>query len=81
MAEELPGCAIVVLATKGVEQIELTEPVKALKKAGAQVEVISDKNHEIQAYKHHEKAAVAPVDAPLDKADPQRQAGGLAGVQ
>ena len=37
MAGELEGHTIAVLATDGVEQVELTEPVKALKEAGAHV--------------------------------------------
>ena len=49
MAGELKGCTIAVLATDGVEQVELTDPVKALKDAGAKVEVVSDKQAEIQA--------------------------------
>jgi hypothetical protein len=36
MTGELKGRTIAVLATDGVEQVELTEPVKALKDAGAQ---------------------------------------------
>jgi putative intracellular protease/amidase len=49
MAGELTGRTIAVLATDGVEQVELTEPVSALKGAGAEVKVISDKKPEIQA--------------------------------
>lgn len=71
MAEELKGRNIAVLATEGVEQVELTEPVKALKEAGAHVEVISPKD-EIQAFKHHDKGDKLPVDTPLDKAKPKK---------
>jgi protease I len=71
MAGELEGCTIAVLATDGVEQVELTEPVKALKAAGASVEVVSDKASEIQAFKHHDKGAKVPVDTQLDDADPK----------
>jgi protease I len=49
MAGELEGRTIAVLATDGVEQLELIEPVKALKGAGAEVKVVSDKKREIQA--------------------------------
>jgi protease I len=65
MADELKGRTIAVLATDGVEQVELTEPVKALKEAGAKVKVISDKDKEIQAFKHHDKGSKIPVDATL----------------
>jgi protease I len=69
MAGELKGRTIAVLATDGVEQVELTEPVKALKAAGAEVRVVSDKDDGIQAFKHHDKANMIPVDESLDQAD------------
>lgn len=71
MAGELEGYTIAVLATDGVEQVELTEPVKALKKAGAHVEIVSDKDNEIQAFKHHDKGDKLPVDIQLEAADPE----------
>ena len=71
MAGELKGRTIAVLATDGVEQVELTEPVKALKAAGAEVKVVSDKDGEIQAFKHHDKANKIPVDESLDDAAPE----------
>lgn len=70
MAGELKGRTIAVLATDGVEQVELTEPVKALKEAGAEVKVVSDKD-EIQAFKHHDKGSKIPVDESLDDAEPE----------
>ena len=39
MAQQLHGKKVAVLATDGVEQVELTEPVKALKSAGAVVDI------------------------------------------
>lgn len=59
---------IAVLATDGFEQSELTEPVKALREAGAQVEVVSPKSGEIQGMKHHEKGAKTRVDVELSQA-------------
>jgi protease I len=38
---KLRGKRIAILATQGVEQVELTSPKKALEKAGAMVEVVS----------------------------------------
>jgi protease I len=70
MAGELKGHKIAVLATDGVEQVELTEPVQALKAAGAEVKVVSNKKSEIQGFKHHDKAAKIPVDESLDQAEP-----------
>lgn len=71
MAGELKGRTIAVLATDGVEQVELTEPVKALKEAGAEVRVISNKDDQIQAFKHHDKGSRIPVDESLAEAEPQ----------
>ena len=69
MAGELEGRKVAVLATDGVEQVELTEPVKALKQAGADVTVVSNKG-EIQAFNHHDKGDQIPVDAALDEVRP-----------
>jgi protease I len=71
MAEELKGKRVAVLATDGVEQVELTEPVKALKAAGAQVEVVSPKEGRLQGYKHDQKGDVITVDRMLEQARPQ----------
>lgn len=70
MSGELTGRKVAVLATDGVEQVELTEPVKALKQAGAQVEVVSNKSGEIQGFKHHDKADKIPVDKTLQQTSP-----------
>lgn len=45
--------------------------MSALKSAGAEVKVISDKKPEIQAFKHHDKATKIPVDETLDEAEPE----------
>ena len=74
MAEKLRGKRIAVLATDGVEQVELTEPVKALKSVGAEVDVVAPKSGTIQGFKHHDKADKIPVDATLDKTDSSRYA-------
>jgi protease I len=75
MAEQLKGRRIAVLATDGFEQVELTEPVKALKDAGAEVEIISPKTGQIQGYKHHDKGDMVKVDRALDQAKPDDYAG------
>lgn len=68
MAASLSGKKVAVLATDGFEQVELTEPVKALKEAGAEVEVIAPKAGEIQGFKHHDKGDTVPVDRELSAA-------------
>jgi protease I len=72
MSNELNGRTVAVLATDGVEQVELTEPVKALKAAGATVHVVSPKQGSLQGWNHHDKGDAIPVDQPLDGADASR---------
>lgn len=73
--EPLSGKKIAVLATDGFEQVELTEPVKALKAAGAMVEIISPKGGEIQGFEHHDKGDTVSVDRTLGDANPADYAG------
>src|SRR5437588_1367608 len=49
---KLHGFRVAVLATDGFEESELTEPVKALREAGAQVTILSPKPGEIQGVRH-----------------------------
>jgi protease I len=49
---ELTDFRVAVLATDGFEESELTEPVKALRDAGAQVTILSLKTGEIQGVRH-----------------------------
>ncbi len=61
---------IAVLATDGFEQVELTEPVKALRAQGAHVTIVSQKTGEIQGMNHHEKGDKTKVDLALSQAKP-----------
>jgi len=67
MAENnsLQGRRVAILATDGVEQIELTSPQKALKAAGATVTVVSPKSGQIQGMNHDQKGDKITVDATL----------------
>ena len=57
MAGELNGKRIAFLmSNEGVEQVELTEPRKAVEEAGAEVDVIATEDGEIQAVDHLDKA-------------------------
>lgn len=71
MANELKGRRVAILATDGVEQVELTRPRDALKSAGADVKVVSPAANRLQGYNHREKGDVIPVDVPLMQAQPQ----------
>lgn len=67
---ELSNLRVAVIATDGFEEAELTEPVKALKNAGARADVISLKPGQIQAFRHHDKSIMVNVDRTLDEARP-----------
>ena len=65
---ELNGKRIAFLATDMVEQVELTEPWKAVEQAGAAPELISLEEGEIQGFNHYDKADKFPVDRTVDDA-------------
>jgi len=59
----LDGKTIAILvAPEGIEQVELTEPRKALEDAGAKVELLSTESGEVQAFNHLDKADRFTVD-------------------
>jgi len=65
---ELSGLRVAVLATDGFEETELTEPVKALKEAGAEVTIVSLNPGEIQGMRHDkDKSIKVKVDRTLDE--------------
>jgi len=70
MGTELKGKRIAFLATDGVEQVELTEPWKAVEKAGGTPELISRKSGTIQGFDHYDKGDKFPVDKTVQDADP-----------
>jgi protease I len=68
MPSNLKGKRIAILATDGFEQVELTEPRRALDEAGATTEVISPKSGKIKGWNHTEWGESVAVDRPLDQA-------------
>ena len=69
MSNELQGKRIAFLATDGVEQVELTEPWKAVKEAGAEAELLSIKDGQIQGVDGMDKADTFTVDRLVSDAD------------
>jgi protease I len=65
----LSGKKVAVVATDYFEEAELTEPVKALREAGATIEVIAPKSGEIKGLKHVEPGQNVKVDKTLDEAN------------
>ena len=70
MGEELKGRRVAILATDGVEQIELENPRRVLDAAGAITHLVSLKAGSIQAMNHDEKGARLPVDRVLADVKP-----------
>ena len=68
MAAKLNGKRVAILATDGVEQVELTEPRKALDEAGARTTLISPKRDKIKGWQHDHWGDELKVDLPLDEA-------------
>src|SRR5437588_3738912 len=63
---KLTDFRVAVLATDGVEESELTEPVKALRDAGAKVTILSLKPGQVQAVRHDlDKTLKVPVDGTI----------------
>ena len=68
MEKKLKGKKVAILVANGFEQVELTEPKKALEEAGAVTEIVSPAENEVQGWNHDEKADAFKVDMPLSRA-------------
>jgi protease I len=66
MEHGLTGRKVAILATDGVEQVEMEQPRRALDDAGAVTHLISPKQDSIQAMNHDEKGSRLPVDRTLE---------------
>jgi protease I len=72
MSDSLKNKRVAILATDGVEQVELLEPRKALQDAGAKTDVISPKSGQINGWNHTDWGQKIPVDVELKSADPNQ---------
>src|SRR4051812_46513474 len=69
-SDKLQGKRIAFLvAPEGTEQVELTEPWKAVEQAGGEPELLSTEPGEIQAFNHLDKADTFPVNRVVSGAD------------
>src|SRR5919202_4932396 len=66
---KLDGKKIAFLATDGVEQVELTEPRKAVEAEGAETRLLSLEDGEIQGFEHLDQADTFKVDGKVADAD------------
>ena len=69
-SETLDGLKVAILVTDGFEQVEMTEPRKALDEAGAETRLVSPKDGRTKAWKFTEWGDEFPVDVPLAQARP-----------
>src|SRR5690348_15349523 len=71
MSSALEGKRIAFLvANEGVEQVELTEPWKAVEKAGGEPVLLAPEEGDVQAFNHLDKGSKFPVDETVEQADP-----------
>src|SRR4051812_3860778 len=70
MANELAGKTIAFLvAAEGIEQVELTEPWKAVEQAGGTPRLVAPESGKVQAFNHLDKADTFAVDETVGDAD------------
>ena len=60
---------VAILVENMFEQVEMTEPRKALNQAGAQTILISPQQGQVQGVNHDEKGDSFPIDVQLDRAN------------
>jgi protease I len=68
MPSDLTGKRVAILVADGFEQVEMTEPRKALEQAGARTDIVSPARGDVQGWNHHEKADKFPVQVALGSA-------------
>jgi protease I len=69
MPADLSGLRIAILVAEGFEQIELTEPKRALEGSGAKTQIISPAKGRVQGWNHFEKGDTFTVDVALEQAN------------
>jgi protease I len=70
MPTDLKGKRVAFIATHGVEQVELTEPWRAVQEASGEPVLVSPEPGEIQGFDHHDKGRMFSVDATFDSVSP-----------
>jgi len=69
MANELRGKKIAILVEQGFEQVELTDPRRALEDAGAETHLISPREGRVKGWNSTDWGDEVPVDVPLQQAN------------
>src|ERR1700751_1258945 len=70
MADELKGKLVAFRFTEGAEQVEVTGPLEAVRKAGADVDIVSLEKGEVEMWKHFDKGDKIAADKAVADADP-----------
>ncbi|HEY2354393.1 MAG TPA: type 1 glutamine amidotransferase domain-containing protein [Gaiellaceae bacterium] len=70
MSDKLEGKKVAILAADMFERVELEEPRKALDDAGAETEIVSIHDGEIQGFDHFEPASTVTVDKTVEEVTP-----------
>ena len=68
MTKKLDRLRVAILVADGFEQIEMTDPRKALEQAGAGVLIVSPAKGKVRGWQHTEWGDEFTVDVPLDDA-------------
>jgi protease I len=69
--ENLKGLKVAILVEDGFEQVELTDPRKALDQAGAETRIVSPKSERVRGWNFTDWGDEFPVDVALDRAQPR----------
>ena len=67
----LSGKKVAILVEKGFEQVELTEPKRALERTGAETEIVSPAGNQVRAWNQSDWGDTMKVDVALDQAWPE----------
>jgi protease I len=70
MTDKLQGKKVAILAADMFERVELEEPRKALEDAGAETEIVSIHDGEIQGFDHFDPANTVKVDKTVEEVSP-----------
>lgn len=69
-SSSLDGMKVAILVSDGFEQVEMTEPRKALDSAGAHTQIVSPIDGSVRGWNHHDPADSFTVDVALKSANP-----------
>jgi deglycase len=70
MAKKLEGKRVAFLFTEGVEQVELTEPLDAVREAGADADLVSLESGQVQMFNHLDKGDTIEATHAVSDAEP-----------